>query len=124
MASLVEILGIHPEPSGGIVVPCGIINKGINNAARLGGAAFRLDFTFAYLSNGKLVSQTTSVPVVETKAGGQFDNRSILFTTSITLQVKVDAQTEIHANVQLVSPGQAGGPDEPVGDPHSGNFSH
>jgi hypothetical protein len=108
---LVSILHVHLDGTRQGITPCGIINRGINNAARLGGATFRLDFTFAYMSGEVFTTEQKQIAVVQTEAGGEFDSRSIIFTTNFQLANRVDNNTEVQGSLQLVNP-----PNDFVGD--------
>jgi hypothetical protein len=121
MASLISILDVDSDGARGVIAPCGIINKGINTAARVAGAAFAVQFTLVYPSGGEHVTLAPTVNIANTKEIGNFDSQSVSFEVSINLGGKnVDPNTHVMLNAQIIHRTPTG--DQAVGDSFVGSF--
>src|SRR5262245_54764474 len=121
MANLIAILNIATDGPRAIVTPCGVINKGINNAARFAGAAFAIQFTLVYPKGGVHLTKTPIVNITDTKQIANFGPSDVSFEIAINLGGdNVDANSHIGISAQIVHRTPNG--DEPVGEPYVGSF--
>lgn len=121
MSSLVEILAVDLDGARGSVGPCGILNTGINRAARHAGAPFGVRFTLAYPVQGSHKSLNTVINVTDTKEIGVAGGGNVSFETSINLGGdRIDPNSHVMLTAVVVH--REPGGEQEVGETFTGSF--
>ena len=121
MPNLIEVLAVDIDGARGVIEPCGILNKGINNAARHAGAPFGIRFTLAYPVGGVHKSQSPVVNVTDTKEIGVAGGGTVSFDCSINLGGdRIDPNSHVMLTAVVVHREPSG--EQEVGETFTGSF--
>ena len=106
----VFVVALHDATANAVtgIQPCVAITKGLDSAARKGGAPFLVELHLIYSSSGQVVHVRSTIPVRDYNVAGAFNARAVMLETTVKVQddgsavPPADEKTTFLASARLV----------------------